>query len=558
MKKTAVVFVTVLILLVGMLLPPVPSAGLFADASQPYAGNTTITILYTSDIHGNFYRNQDTGTLGYSGIAAIHQSIPDSILVDSGDYLTQSTFLAQNTIEYIPALMNAAGYLVTGIGEADLANGTAVLKNVQEHASFHMLSSNITTRTDRQPILGNTKIVDVKGVKLGFFSILNPEVRLSADLQDMSNIYLEDASKTAQNCVNLLQEEGADIIIALSHMGNEGNVTVDQIAAFVSGIDFILDGHDHVEENGRYVGETMIFNPGANGKKLLQLDLVLSASKSLTKLDVTQWFYESTKDLPIDESILQMENQIMEEQYALLETDVATSRVELPYQDSIRYQSEPLGNFIADAYRFQTGATVAIVDAGSIGAGIKAGAVTKADLLAVLPENRTIQTKRITPKVLKIALESSVSELGLLDDYSVDPATATVRFPQLSGCTVDVNLKNEPGKRIIKIVLDNGVSLNLTDDRSTLIIAGSHTILSGSNDYDIFALQPVVEEYGPEGQALLDYLRSSGEYQDYSQARIQTTDKQESYAGIIITVLLSLVLVVAILAFVIKLLTRVS
>lgn len=567
MKKTAlIVLLLYLSVLVGMfgvgaepVVVPEDSVETSADVPETYTGSATVTILYTSDINGNFLKNKDTGTLGYSGIAAVHRSIPGSILVDSGNYLISSTFLAQNNVENVVSLMNASGYLLAGIGDADLANGSAALRGIQESATFHMLSSNITTGADREPLLETTRIVDIKGVKIGFFSLLNPEIRLSASVQEWNDLYLEDASKTAQDCVNSLKQQGADMIIALSHVGSQGSTTIDQIAAFVSGIDLILDGYDdHAEKQERYVGETMIFNSDNNCKKLLQLDLVFGANKSLRNIVTTQWLYESVEGLPIDETVTQMEEGIMAERTAFLEEGLVTSRVELPYRKSILYQSEPLGNFIADAYRAKTGATIAIVDSGSIGAGIKKGLVTKADLLAILPENRTIQTKRVTPKTLKTALENGVSGLSLLDEYSVDPSTATAKFPQISGCTVAVNLKNDPGNRIVKIVLDNGVNLNLNDDFTSVVLAGSHTILSGKNDYDILALQPVADEYGSEGQALLNYLSSQEEYPDYDQVRMQTTDKQESYAGIIIMMFAGLAIAVAALVFIIKLLAKLS
>lgn len=562
MKKLTILLLLLYISTLGVLAEPIDTA---ADPtptpvveSQPYSGSAEITILHTSDIHGNFQRNKETGAIGYSGIAAIQRSLPNSILVDSGDYLTSNLFQAQDTVSHVLSLMNAVGYHVAGIGEADLLNGTEVLRNVQSQAAFHMLSSNVTTGTDRNALLGNTQIIEVQGVKLGFFSIISPELRLSSGLAEITDIYLEDASKTAQACVNSLKQQGADVIIALSHIGNEGNTKVDQLAAFVSGIDFILDGHSHQEENGKFIGDTMILNPGANGKKVLQLNLKFGGNKSLLSISVTQWNYEATEKLEMDQAIMDLENQIIAEQSAFMNESVAVSKVAIDYQDEIQYQSNPLGNFIADAYRAKTNATIALVDADSIGGGISTGEVTKAKILSILPNNDVVQTKKITPKALKTALESGLSNMSLREDGTVDPAGAIGKFPQISGLTVSVNLKNEPGNRVVRIKLDTGVQLNLSDDRSTLMIASNSRILSGQNDYDIFSMYEVNEEFCAEGQALLDYMNSAEEYPDYTQSRIQVTEKQKSYAGIIITMLLGLLLMVMVLVVVIKIITRVA
>ena len=537
---------------------PAPAATT-GPSPTPYVipqSGTTVTVLFTSDIHGHFQRNENNGTLGYSGIDAIKRSIPGSILVDGGDYLTTNMFMTEDTLNDVLSLMNTVGYHVAGIGEADLENGAEALQQVQSQATFHMLSSNIAYGKERYPLLGNTQIVEMNGIKVGFFSLLNPDLRLDVSLQNLDGVYLEDAAKTAQKCVNTLKSEGADIVIALSHVGSAGDTNVDQIAAFVNGIDFILDGHDHQEESGRWIGETLILNPGANGKQMVELKLTFDAYKKLTNLTTSLWSYEAIKDLPINEEVVALENSIAERQSEFLGADVARAEVEIPYSFSMQYQSEPLGNFIADAYRQKTMATVAIVNAGSIDAGIPAGEVTKGTILSVLPNQYTVQVKNITPKMLKTALEGCLYNIKVREDGTIDPATATAEFPQISGFTAQVNFKNEPGKRVMGIQLDNGVNLNLTDTYNYISLASSSGVFSGELGYDIFLEQPVEAEYGSEGQALLEHLARTENPEEFSQARITMTDQQESHTGLIISILLVIMLVVMVLIFIIKLITR--
>lgn len=519
---------------------------------------TTVTVLFTSDIHGHFQNNPANGTLGYSGIAAIQRSIPDSILVDGGDYLTSNMFMTEETITDVLALMNATGYRVAGIGEADLENGAEVLQKVRAEAAFHMLSSNVTYGKDRATLLGNTQIYDVNGIKVGFFSILNPDLRLDASLQNLEGFYLEDAARTAQKCVNQLKTDGADVIIALSHIGNEGNTNVDQVAAFVNGIDFILDGHDHQEESGRWIGETLILNPGADGKQLIQLTLHFDMYRKLTNLATTQWSYEGIATLPMDEAVVALENEIAQRQSDFLGSDVAVAEHAIPYSFSMMYQSEALGNFVADAYREKTQATVAIVNAGSIESGIPKGEITKATILAVLPNQYSVQVKKVTPKMLKTALEGSLYNIKVREDGTIDPATATSEFPQISGFTAQVNFNNEPGKRVMGIQLDNGIELNLTDTYTQISLASSSGVFSGEFGYDIFLDREVEEEYGSEGQALLEHLSRTQTPDEYQSPRITMTNQQESYTGLIISILLVIVLVVMVLIVIIKMMAKVS
>ena len=296
----------------------------------------------------------------------------------------------------------------------------------------------------------------------------------------------------------------------------------------------------------------------ANGKKVTQLDLKFGGNKTLLSITTTQWSYEAIEKLPMDDAIVQLENQIAEEQNNFLNESVGLSRVEIPYQEAIGCQSHPLGNFIADAYLKHTNANVAIVDAGSIAAGIPGGAVTKADVLSILPNSNRIQTKKITPKALKTALESGLSAIVLNEDGTINPDSVSGKFPQIAGMTVAVNMKNEPGDRVIRMKLDSGINLNPADDHSLVTVASNSSVMSGQNDYDIFAMSPLEEEFSSEGQALLDYINTTEEYPEYQEARIQMTNQQKSYMGIIVTMFLVLVLVVMILVVIIKVMTRVS
>ena len=47
---------------------------------------------------------------------------------------------------------------------------------------------------------------------------------------------------------------------------------------------------------------------------------------------------------------------------------------------------------------------------------------------------------------------------------------------------------------MVKMQMENGVNLNLVDDRTTLTIASNSMLLSGQNEYGIFEMQPVLEQ----------------------------------------------------------------
>ena len=75
-----------------------------------------------------------------------------------------------------------------------------------------------------------------------------------------------------------LREEGAEIIVALSHLGLGGDV---QLARSVRGIDVIVGGHSqNCMKSAEKVGDTLIVQAGAHGSDLGRLDLTLGRGKN--------------------------------------------------------------------------------------------------------------------------------------------------------------------------------------------------------------------------------------------------------------------------------------
>ena len=74
------------------------------------AADDEITIIYTNDIH-SYIDNQleNENGLTYSKVAALKDSIPDSILVDAGDHLQGTAYGQMDKGMTIIQLMNETG-----------------------------------------------------------------------------------------------------------------------------------------------------------------------------------------------------------------------------------------------------------------------------------------------------------------------------------------------------------------------------------------------------------------------------------------------------------------
>ena len=110
--------------------------------------------------------------------------------------------------------------------------------------------------------------------------------------------------------------------------------------------------------------------------------------------------------------------------------------------DSIRTHETNLGNFIADAFRETHGADVALVRANEIRIGriVGPGAITKLDVIQMLPFGNTIVKVQISGELLE-----SVIENGL------EPGTGG--FLQVSGVKFTYDPDRPSGKRLVSAIV---------------------------------------------------------------------------------------------------------
>ena len=141
-------------------------------------------------------------------------------------------------------------------------------------------------------------------------------------------------------------------------------------------------------------------------------------------------------------------------------------------------QAVPMAEaLLAGGRRF--GATVALVNGGSVRAGIAPGKITLGDVLTAYPFSNTLAVLTLTGADLKAALEHGVSTVGLTD--------GTGRFPQVAGLRYTYNPAKPAGSRIVSITLANAngtaAPLNPTDDYR---IAISDFLFRGGDGYTMF------------------------------------------------------------------------
>jgi 5'-nucleotidase/UDP-sugar diphosphatase len=244
------------------------------------------TLIGMSDLHGQLEptltkldlngdgTDEDVEAGGISRLAAMISAIeaerPGRVAtVMAGDALMNRYFHMFGG-EAIFGLMSDAGYEVYSLGNHEFDRGPEVLAKALASARFHVLCTDLAIGgTVLDGLCTPTTIEDYDGLKVGYFSLMTEELPFvtSADGITLGRGNIE----AARLAVDELTREGADLIVGLTHIGEDED---REVAEAVPGIDVIFGGHSH-----RYfaaparVGQTLIVNGGESGTELVRLDV---------------------------------------------------------------------------------------------------------------------------------------------------------------------------------------------------------------------------------------------------------------------------------------------
>lgn len=215
-------------------------------------------------------------TGGISRIATLLQQIKQEtttpvIVVSSGDDL-MGKYFQHFKGKAIFKLMDLAGYDILALGNHEFDKGAAVLAQALGEVDITALCSDLlVTGTAMEDYCLPYSIHERQGLTVGFFSLMTkdfPVVTMGNNIRQNS-----DHIEVAQNMVHLLQQQGAQVIIALTHIGSKEDL---QLAQDVTGIDIIFGGHSHdYQSDLQRVGNTLIVNGGEKGTALVRLDIPL-------------------------------------------------------------------------------------------------------------------------------------------------------------------------------------------------------------------------------------------------------------------------------------------
>ena len=429
-----------------------------AAATSPDA-QWEATILFTHDLHSHFLPQSVDGGGESGGYARLKTVIdaerikyPDALVLDGGDFSIGSlvqTLYTQRAAEL--RTMGALGYDAATIGNHEFDHkgyGFGQMLNAAAdsgdtlpallEANYFPADDNpdkdfINSAMDRYGV-EPTMLLERGGVTFGLFGLMGADAN---DCAPTSGFALTDAAEAAKKCVASLKEQGAQVIICLSHSGTDQDAKKSEdelLAKAVDGIDVIVSGHTHSTlTEPLVVNDTLIVSSGPYCRNLGSLTVRGTYGKTektvldyrLIPINETQ-----TDDAELKALVEEWKDEVGETYLARYDltydqvlTDTDFTLLKPTYG---RQENNCVGMLVADAFQWAVdnleaehydGHTITVTADGVLRANLAAGNITTSMAFDVLSmgvgEDGTsgfpLVDVYLTGKELKAAMEVDAS-----------------------------------------------------------------------------------------------------------------------------------------------------
>lgn len=258
-------------------------------AARAQAGQAHLRILATTDLHCHvqpydYYADKANDTMGLARTASLIEQVRaeagNTITVDNGDYMQgnpMADFIAysrgmkEGDLHPVIAGMNAVGFDAGTLGNHEFNYGVPFLDLVNARADFPIVCANFAKSLGASPredqlyakpyVILDRELTDGSGAKLpirvGIIGFVPPQV-MQWDRSHLEGKFaVRDILEAARAWVPQMREEGADVVIALSHSGIDAGPVAEMMEnaslhlAGVEGIDAVVTGHHHRQFPGK-------------------------------------------------------------------------------------------------------------------------------------------------------------------------------------------------------------------------------------------------------------------------------------------------------------------
>lgn len=476
-SKKILSFVVALSLVFGLLLAPITST--VSAASD----TVTITVLGTSDIHGalnswSYESNKDYGNVGLERIHSLVKQVksenPNTLLIDNGDTIQGSILtddLYNTNLEKpnpMMDVMNTVGYDAMTLGNHEFNFGLELIDKVIKEANFPILSANIYNKTDGLNFVKPYVVKEIAGIKVGIIGFTVPSIP-RWDGPRVTDLEFKHMAEEAKKYVEIVKQEGADIIIASAHSGldsrheEDGSDSARKIAEYAPEITALLVGHDHstVNEtiNGVLVGAPAAKSGQAN--EVVRFDITLQKNGDSWKVVDKKTTILQIEDYEPSEEAIAVTQKYHNATLDFLKDTIGTATddfhpaSEVPGIPEAQIRDTAVIDIINEVQLKYTGADVAAAALFKNDSNLPKGNINYANIFDIYKYANKLVGVEVTGKELKNYMEWSAAYYNTYRPgdvtISFNPDIRGYNYDMFAGINYKVDISKPVGQRIVDL-----------------------------------------------------------------------------------------------------------
>lgn len=363
-----------------------------------------LVIIHTNDTHSQLLPDRnDQGGIARRKVLidSIKSANKNVILVDAGDAVQGSLYYTLFDGEVERKLMNMLGYDIQILGNHEFDKGMHKLAREWKQLNATKLSANYDfSQTELDGIFKKSVIKEFDGKKVGFLGLnLDPYGMIVAE--NIHGVKYNDPIDAAQTQANRLRKQGADYVVAISHLGFPDD---ERIAENTEGIDLIIGGHSHSLVSPAFKvrnladDSTAIVQSGSRGVLLGEVKINLANGQLTSKM------------IPVDARLDSHLDSVVVKELDLYSAKVDSLKglkigfTPIGYEKGSDELLNLLSDFIAMEGRELSGEKVdlAILNKGGIRNSLPQGDITQGEIIDILPfDNKVVVMDILGEDLLK-------------------------------------------------------------------------------------------------------------------------------------------------------------
>ncbi|MGI9104539.1 MAG: bifunctional metallophosphatase/5'-nucleotidase [Terriglobales bacterium] len=450
-----------------------------------------VTVLYSNDFHAAIQPMKATwlvdqprigGIRAFAGwVEAMQREQPNPFLFDSGDLFTGQAISFITRGRAPMDMFKTIGFDAVCYGNHEFDYGIQTARSYQDVEPFPVLAANIFYK-DGRPFAKPYAIVEKNGIRVAVIGIFGVDAMPSTAAITWETLDVRDPLPILRQLVPELRTQ-ADLIVVLAHQGETGPMQEDAEAhpevqrnfeadkrtvEAVPGIDVFIGGHAHRGIEVPWVSPTtgsIVVQTYGRGTTLGVLHLTYDRAQH----KVVQHEGGLVRIVPgIFPTPLKVEQVVerWEAESNRIGSEVLGTSAAALHRN---YDGESaLGDLIADAMLWKTGAQIAFENAGGIRTDLAKGPVSRADAIGVAPFINSLVTMNMTGSQIRQVLEQSL--------------TLKVGMMQVAGLRVTYDLGKPEYHRVVSVQAGRGP----LEDAQTYPVVTNSFIATGGDHYEMF------------------------------------------------------------------------